>query len=91
MINDRLRSARIARGFTLQEVCDGTNLQMRTYQRYEGGHCEPPLTTLVVLADFLNVPTDFLLGRDTYLESLGVSVDVPLEGPPRHPNGERNR
>lgn len=91
MFKDRLRSSRIARGYTLQDVCDATNLQMRTYQRYEGGHCEPPLGTLVILADFLQVPTDFLLGRDSFLQSLGVSVDVPLTDLPRHPNGERNR
>lgn len=91
MFNDRLRATRIARGYTLQDVCDATNLQMRTYQRYEGGQSDPPLPTLVTLADFLNVSTDFLLCRDDYLLSLGVSVDVPQEGPPRHPNGERHR
>lgn len=91
MINDRLRLARIARGYTLQQLCDATNLNMRTYQRYEGGQCEPPICTLVALADFLKVPTDFLLGRDEFLKSLGVSVDVPLIDLPRHPNGGKTR
>ena len=91
MLNDRLRAVRISRGYTLQEVCDAVCLQVRTYQRYEGGQCEPPLQTLVSLANFYNVPTDFLLGRDEYLASLGVSVDVSLASPPRHPNGGRNR
>ena len=87
MIQDRLRAARIARGYTLQEISDATFLQLRTYQRYESGQSDPPLPTLVALADFLQVPTDFLLYRDDYLASIGVSVDVPREGPPRHPNG----
>lgn len=91
MLKDRLRAARIARGHTLQELCDATNLLLRTYQRYEGGQCDPPLPTLVALADFLNVPTDFLLGRDAFLASLGVSVDVSPEGPPRHPNVSNRR
>ena len=91
MFHDRLRLTRIGRGHTLQDICDALNLQMRTYQRYEGGHCQPPLATLVSIADFLNVPTDFLLCRDQYLDSLGVSVDVDLKDLPRHPNGERNR
>ena len=90
MFHDRLRLTRIGRGYTLQEICDALNLQMRTYQRYEGGHSQIPLQTLVALADFLSVPTDFLLCRDQYLESLGVSVDVPLEDLPRRPNGGRN-
>jgi len=29
------------------------------------------------------VPTDFLLGRDDYLQSIGVRVDVPLDVAPR--------
>ena len=91
MFNDRLRLTRIARGLSLQDVCDATDLQLRTYQRYEGGHCQPPLDTLVILADVLAVPTDFLLCRDEYLDSLGVSVDVPLKDLPRHPNGGRSR
>ena len=91
MFNDRLRSTRIARGLSLQAVCDSLHLQMRTYQRYEGGQCDPSLPVLIALADLLNVPTDFLLCRDEYLSSLGVSVDVPREGPPRHPNGDNRR
>lgn len=91
MFNDRLRSTRIARGFSLQEVCDALNLQMRTLQRYEGGQSDPPLPTLVALADFYRVPTDFILCRDEYLSSLGVFVDVPREGPPRRPNGDSRR
>lgn len=91
MLKDRIRCARIHRGFTLQEISDKTGIQLRTYQRYEGGQCEPPLSNLILIADCLNVPTDFLLCRDEYLHSLGVSVDVPLINPPRHPRAERNR
>lgn len=91
MINDRLRLTRIARGYTLQQVCDALNLQLRTYQRYEGGQCDIPLSLLVEIADLFCVPTDFLLERDAYLQSLGVSVDVPLVELPRHPNGGRRR
>lgn len=85
MFNDRLRSARITRGFTLQKTADELNLSLRTYQKYEQGERAPSFETLVQIADLFNVPTDFLLGRDDFLQSLGVSVDVPPEGPPRHP------
>ena len=91
MFKDRLRSTRIARGFTLQEVADSIGITLRSIQRYESGGSEPAFDYLVKLADLLNVPTDFLLGRDSYLESLGVSVDVPLEGPPRHPTPQKIR
>ncbi len=90
MFNDRLRSARIFRGYTLQKTADALDLALRTYQKYEGGDREPNLSLLAKMADFFNVPADFLLGRDDYLKSLGVSVDVPPEGPPRHPKPHKS-
>lgn len=91
MFRDRLRSARIFRGHTLQETADELDIPLRTYQNYEAGDREPPLDLLVKMADILDVPTDFLLGRDNYLKSLGVSVDVPAEGPPRRPKPQKSR
>lgn len=89
MFCNRLRSCRIARGATLQKVADEIEVSLRTYQKYEGGTVYPDYAHLVALADFLNVPTDFLLERDEYLESLGVSVDVSPEGPPRRPKSQK--
>lgn len=91
MFCDRLRACRISRHFTLQETADAVDVSLRTYQKYEGGSVFPDYTRLVAIADFLNVPTDFLLGRDDYLKFLGVSVDVPLEGPPRRPRPQKSR
>ena len=90
MFNDRLRSARIFRGYTLQKTADALGLSLRAIQKYEGGEREPNLSLLVEMADFFDVPTDFLLGRDVYLKSLGVSVDVPPEGPPRRPKPQKS-
>ncbi len=83
MFNDRLRAARIYRNYTLQEEADRLDVSLRALQNYESGCREPGLGLLVRIADLLDVPTDFLLGRDEYLASLGVSVEVPREGPPR--------
>lgn len=91
MFKDRLRATRIARGFTLQKTADAIGIALRSYQKYESGDSEPSFSYLVALADFLSVPTDFLLGRDEYLKSLGVFVDVPPEGPPRHPKPQKSR
>ena len=85
MLNDRLRSARIFRGYTLQKTADTLDISLRALQKYESGDVDPSYDLLVQIADLFDVPTDFLLGRDDYLRSLGVSVDVPPEGPPRHP------
>lgn len=91
MFNDRLRAARIYRNYTLQAEADRLDISLRALQNYESGSREPSLGLLVRIADLLEVPTDFLLGRDEYLESLGVSVDIPREGPPRRPRARNNR
>lgn len=91
MFKDRLRSARIARGYTLQAVADELGVTLITIQKYESGAREPNLQALRKLAELFSVPTDFLLERDDYLKSLGVSVDVSPEGPPRHPRPQRIR
>ncbi len=91
MFKDRLRSARIARGKTLQALADELGVTLVTIQKYESGAREPNLQMLGTLADILDISTDFLLGRDDYLNSLGVSVDVPPEGPPRHPRPQKSR
>lgn len=67
MFGKILRNARIARGFTQQRLSDEVGVALRTYQCYEQGTREPPLGTLVKLADILEVPTDYLLGRELSL------------------------
>lgn len=90
MFNDRLRSTRIFRKFTQQQMADAACISLRSYQRYESGAIEPPFISLIALADFLDVPCDFLLERDDYLDSLGVSVDIPQNNPPRRPKSQKN-
>lgn len=91
LFNDRLRATRIFRSATQQKTADALGVPLRHYQKYESGEIEPDLLTLVNVSDFLNVPSDFLLGRDDYLKSLGVSVDVSLECPPRRPKSQKLR
>lgn len=89
MFNDRLRATRIFRGFTQQKTADAIGILLRHYQKYESGEIEPDLNRLVELATLFKVPTDFLLERDDYLKTLGVSVDVSLECPPRRPKPQK--
>ena len=78
MFGKRLRAARMTRKLTQQRLSDMVNIALRTYQHYESGTRYPSYGLLVQFADILQVPTDWLLGRDAYLKSLGVSVDVSL-------------
>lgn len=78
MFGKRLRAARMKLGLTQQNVADSLGITVNAYQKYEQSMRSPSLDTLVKLADLFCVPTDWILGRDEYLKSLGVSVDVSL-------------
>ena len=75
MFNKRLRKMRMKHGFTQQNMADKINVALRSYQKYEEGSREPSFNLLVQFADILDTSTDYLLCRDDYLKSLGVSVD----------------
>ncbi len=75
MFNKRLRKMRMKHGFTQQNMADKINVALRSYQKYEEGSREPSFNLLVQFADILDTSTDYLLCRDDYLKSHGVSVD----------------
>lgn len=75
MFNKRLREMRMKRGFTQQKLADTLGIALRSYQCYETGTRTPNYELLISIADTLNVSIDYLLGRDGFLISLGVSVD----------------
>ncbi len=66
-----------------KKMADQLGLALRSYQFYEGGRRSPSLDTLVKIADILNVSTDYLLCRDEFIHSRGVSAD----GYPVNPQG----
>lgn len=60
---ERLKEARKNKGLKQREVASYLGIKDRSYQNYEGGEREPDFETLVALADYLEVTTDYLLGR----------------------------
>lgn len=75
MFNDRLRYCRMKRKYTQQKMADMLDISLNAYQKYEQAERSPSLDTLVKIADILDVPTDYLLCRDSFLYSYGVFVD----------------
>lgn len=59
----RLRAARVQNKITQQAMADRLGVSLNGYQKYEQGERQPPLDTLVKIADILDVSTDYLLGR----------------------------
>lgn len=69
MLAERLKIARVKQNMTQRQAAEALNLSTRSYQRYEAinGQCEPPLATLVSMANIFDVSIDWLLGRDEFL------------------------
>lgn len=75
MFNKRLRQLRMNKRITQQKMADTLGISLNAYQKYEQAERSPSLDCLVAIADILEVSTDYLLGRDDFLKSHGVSVD----------------
>lgn len=78
MFNKRLREMRMKRGFTQQRLADTLDIALRSYQCYETGTRTPNYDLLIRLADVLDVSLDYLMGRDAFMKSHGVSFDEYL-------------
>ena len=60
---ERLRSAREYRGLTQGQLAERANLQPSAISHFETGARKPSFDNLRLLADTLDVTTDYLLGR----------------------------
>lgn len=67
MFPQRLNETRKAKGFTAQQMASYLDMGLRSYRNYESGDREPSLSTLIKIADLLDVSTDYLLCRDEFL------------------------
>ena len=59
----RLQEARKRKKLRQTDVAEHFQIAYRTYQNYDGGQRRPDFELLVALADYLDVTTDYLLGR----------------------------
>ena len=63
IFGERLKELRKTKGTTQKQVADAIGIAERNYQRYEAVPVNLPAKTIVKLADYFNVTTDYLLGR----------------------------
>lgn len=67
---DRLRSAREYRGLTQGQLAERSDLQPSAISHFETGTRKPSFDNLRLLADTLDITTDYLLGRVDDLKGL---------------------
>lgn len=58
-----LQEQRLKKGKTQIEMAEFLGVKLRAYQYYESEGRNPTLDSLVALADYFDVTTDYLLGR----------------------------
>lgn len=59
----RLRELRASKNVTQKQAAKEMGLAERLYQSYELAEKEPSLGSLIKLADYFEVSTDYLVGR----------------------------
>ncbi len=63
MYFQRIRDLREDSDLTQQQVSEILGIKQTVYSRYERGYQTLPVEHLLKLADYYNVPTDYILGR----------------------------
>ena len=63
VLGQRLKDLRKQKKVGQKEVAELLGVSLRSYQFYESGEYDPSLPNLVVLADYFQVSTEYLLGR----------------------------
>lgn len=68
MFDDRLKELRIKKGLNMKQLAEALNIPYTTYVGYEKNEREPNSESLIDIATFFNVSTDYLLGRKKNVE-----------------------
>lgn len=61
-LGEKIRELRNALGLNQEELAEELKITSKSIQRYESGHSRPDTYTLVKLATYFDVSTDYLLG-----------------------------
>ena len=83
-LGKRLRDLRNSRGYTQRELAELLSIANSTLAMYEIDKREPDNKTLGILADFFNVTTDYLLGREQKNSTIAAHrTDNPTDDLPK--------
>lgn len=77
-MKEQLQNLRKSRNLTQEEISDIIGVKLSTYQKYERDVISPPYDTLIKIAKYYNVSTDYLLGlqeQPNPLAMLNISVN----------------
>lgn len=67
-VPSRLRIARVARGYTQEEMQDLTNISANSLSRMEQGKIKPKMEHFEAMVSCLSVSPEFLMGGSSFAE-----------------------
>ncbi len=70
----RLREARQRKGWTINQMAEKAGVAVNSISGYENGKSEPTMFPLTLLADTLDVTTDWLTGREGKMYRIVIDV-----------------
>ncbi len=78
MLNDNIKSLRLARGINQVELAKVLGVTKQTISNWENNNIQPSIEMLVSLADYFGTSTDYLLGRNkiNMVDLEGLPSDV---------------
>ena len=77
-MKEQLQALRKQKGLTQGEISEIIGVKLSTYQKYERDVIFPPYETLIKIADFYGVTTDYLLGREPAADPL-KNMDIHID------------
>ncbi|MCT4544554.1 MAG: helix-turn-helix domain-containing protein [Vallitalea sp.] len=69
-ISSKLKELRLQHGYLQKDVCEKLKIAQNTLSGYESGARKPKQDTLIKLAEFYGVTTDYLLGQENTIDNL---------------------
>ena len=74
-LNENIKRLRLARGLNQVEFAKAMGVSKQCVSNWENDNVMPSIEMLIKIADFFNVTTDYILGRNerTYIDVTGLS------------------
>ena len=73
---NRLHALRKAKKVTLEQLSDETDISIASLSRYETGKRNPKISTIRTLAEYFEVSSDYLEGRDSSTDTVENIYDL---------------
>ena len=77
---ERLKELRLQKQLLQKDIAEEIKVSRTTYLKYENGDSEPNQETIVKLATFFDVTTDYLLGKSNSPKVKEKGIKIPVFG-----------